>query len=68
MKKPISLALAIEVMASEVADDDAATDPALSEAALFRNGELEQERKLFHLDVSERGVAKAVTHLIYLSL
>ncbi len=51
-------------MASVVADEEGAYEPTLREAAIFRNGELESDCKLFHLDVSESGIAKAITHLI----
>ena len=58
------LGLDIETMASVVADEEGAYEPTLREAAIFRNGELESDCKLFHLDVSESGIAKAITHLI----
>ena len=64
MKRLALLGQAAEAMASVVADEEGAYEPALREAAIFRNGELESDCKLFHLDVSESGVAKAITHLI----
>ncbi len=64
MKKPALPGRATESMESVVADEGSVHEVSVKEAAIFRNGELESECKLFHVDVSVSEIAKAVTHLI----